>query len=129
MIGYGVSGVTILRVWDKILEQAHTGDVVMPVYAYECTECGVRFERRQSFSDDPITVCPECEGKVRRLIQPVGIVFKGSGFYVTDNRSSSNSLLSSKSDSGTAKSTTETASAEKKTDSDTTTTKAKKKVD
>ena len=101
----------------------------MPVYAYECTECGVRFERRQSFSDDPITVCPECEGKVRRLIQPVGIVFKGSGFYVTDNRSSSNSLLSSKSESSTAKSTTESASPEKKTDSDTTTTKAKKKVD
>lgn len=104
----------------------------MPVYAYECTECGVRFERRQSFSDDPITVCPECEGQVRRLIQPVGIVFKGSGFYVTDNRSSSNSLISSKSDSSAAKTTTASTTAEKKADSDTTTTtttKAKKKAD
>ena len=100
----------------------------MPVYAYECSECGVRFERRQSFSDDPITVCPECEGQVRRLIQPVGILFKGSGFYVTDNRSSSNSLISSKSDSSTEKSTSASTTAEKKAASDTTT-KAKKKKD
>jgi putative FmdB family regulatory protein len=94
----------------------------MPVYAYECKECGVRFERRQSFNDDPITVCPECEGEVRRLIQPAGIVFKGSGFYVTDNRSSSNSTVS-----GTSDSTTKSTSAEKKTDS--TPAKAKKKED
>jgi putative FmdB family regulatory protein len=60
----------------------------MPIYAYECKDCGVRFERRQSFSDDPITVCPECEGHVHRLIQPAGIIFKGSGFYVTDNKGS-----------------------------------------
>lgn len=63
----------------------------MPVYAYQCDECGVRFERRQSFSDAPATVCPECEGKVHRLIQPAGVIFKGSGFYVTDNRSGSRS--------------------------------------
>jgi putative FmdB family regulatory protein len=94
----------------------------MPVYAYECKECGVRFERRQSFDDDPITVCPECEGEVRRLIQPAGIVFKGSGFYITDNRSSSNSTVTNTSDSA-AKST----AAEKKTDS--APAKAKKKED
>lgn len=64
----------------------------MPIYAYECKECGVRFERRQSFRDDPVTVCPECEGEVHRLIQPAGIIFKGSGFYVTDNRGSKSSL-------------------------------------
>jgi putative FmdB family regulatory protein len=64
----------------------------MPIYAYECKECGVRFERRQSFSDEPIKVCPECEGEVHRLIQPAGIIFKGSGFYVTDNRGSKSSL-------------------------------------
>src|SRR5690606_41724704 len=71
----------------------------MPIYAYECRECGVRFERRQSFSDAPITVCPECEGEVHRLIQPAGIIFKGSGFYVTDNRSDKSALTGSKSES------------------------------
>ncbi|MDX1600334.1 MAG: FmdB family zinc ribbon protein [Anaerolineales bacterium] len=59
----------------------------MPIYAYRCENCGVQFERRQSFSDDPLVTCPECsEPALRKLIQPVGIVFKGSGFYVTDNR-------------------------------------------
>lgn len=72
----------------------------MPIYAYECKECGVRFERRQSFSDDPISICPECEGQVHRLIQPAGIIFKGSGFYVTDNRGKKSALTStSKSES------------------------------
>jgi len=49
----------------------------------------LRFERRQHFNDKPVTVCPECQGPVVRLIQPAGIIFKGSGFYVTDNRSKS----------------------------------------
>ncbi|HOT91618.1 MAG TPA: zinc ribbon domain-containing protein [Anaerolineae bacterium] len=61
----------------------------MPLYEYQCQECGLRFERRQHFTDKPITVCPECEGPVVRLIHPAGIIFKGSGFYVTDNRSKS----------------------------------------
>ena len=61
----------------------------MPLYEYQCEDCGVRFERRQHMNDDPVQVCPECEGKVHRLIQPVGIIFKGSGFYVTDNRAKS----------------------------------------
>ncbi len=68
----------------------------MPIYAYECKDCGVRFERRQSFDDDSITTCPECGGEVHRLIQPAGIIFKGSGFYVTDNRGSSSSSTFSK---------------------------------
>ena len=77
----------------------------MPIYAYECKSCGVRFERRQSFSDDPVTICPECEGEVHRLLQPPGIIFKGSGFYVTDNRGSKSSLTSSsKGESAPAKS-------------------------
>ena len=62
----------------------------MPVYTYECESCGERFEARQSFNDEPLTVCPTCEGKVYRVIQPVGIVFKGSGFYVTDSRGKQN---------------------------------------
>lgn len=57
----------------------------MPRYEYQCAECGVRFERVQSFNAAPLDTCPECGGAVRRLIGPVGIVFKGSGFYVTDN--------------------------------------------
>jgi len=61
----------------------------MPLYEYKCEECGLRFERRQHFSDDPVRICPDCSGVVVRLIQPAGIIFKGSGFYVTDNRSKS----------------------------------------
>lgn len=61
----------------------------MPLYEYQCQDCGVRFERRQNVNDEPVRICPECEGEVHRLIQPVGIIFKGSGFYVTDNRAKS----------------------------------------
>ncbi len=61
----------------------------MPLYEYQCTVCGLRFERRQHFDDPPIQTCPECGGKVVRLIQPAGVIFKGSGFYVTDNRAKS----------------------------------------
>lgn len=58
----------------------------MPIYEYECTNCGLHFERHQRMSDDPIQICPECAGRVRRVMHPVGVIFKGSGFYVTDNR-------------------------------------------
>jgi putative FmdB family regulatory protein len=58
----------------------------MPTYSYKCTKCDHRFEARQRFSDDPITECPVCGSFVRKVITPVGIVFKGSGFYVTDNK-------------------------------------------
>ncbi len=65
----------------------------MPLYEYECEECGLRFERRQHFSDDPVRICPDCSGAVVRLIQPAGIIFKGSGFYVTDNRGKSSTAI------------------------------------
>ncbi len=58
----------------------------MPVYEYQCDTCGLRFERRQHMSDEPLKDCPECDGHVHRVIQPVGVIFKGSGFYITDNR-------------------------------------------
>ncbi len=61
----------------------------MPIYTYECTKCGLRFDRRQKFSDKPLRTCPECRGTVRKLIQPAGIVFKGSGWYITDSKHSS----------------------------------------
>jgi putative FmdB family regulatory protein len=59
----------------------------MPLYVYACETCGHGFEVRQSFGDTPLSVCPECTGKIRRVVQPVGILFKGSGFYKTDSRS------------------------------------------
>jgi len=66
----------------------------MPLYEYECEACGLRFERVQHLSDDPLRSCPECEGPVHRVIQPVGIIFKGSGFYATDSRGKSSTLSS-----------------------------------
>lgn len=63
----------------------------MPVYEYACTECGQSLEVRQSFSDDPLTECPACSGRLRKVLSPVGVVFKGSGFYRTDSRSASSS--------------------------------------
>lgn len=57
----------------------------MPIYEYECDDCGYRFERHQSIASGPVKRCPQCGGPVRRVIYPVGIIFKGSGFYVTDH--------------------------------------------
>lgn len=70
----------------------------MPTYQYACTECGHAFDQVQSFSDASLTVCPECEGKLRKVFNAVGVVFKGSGFYRNDSRSAS-----STSDAPTAK--------------------------
>lgn len=59
----------------------------MPTYAYTCTACGHAFDVHQSFSDEALTVCPECSGRLRKVFSPVGVVFKGSGFYRNDARS------------------------------------------
>jgi putative FmdB family regulatory protein len=65
-------------------------EVAMPVYAYQCENCGVEFDKQQSFSDQPLVRCPECGKKtLKKVFQPVGIVFKGSGFYATDHHSPS----------------------------------------
>ena len=62
----------------------------MPIYTYRCENCGVQFERHQSFTDEPLKRCPECnKNKLRKVITPAGIVFKGSGWYVTDNKAKS----------------------------------------
>jgi putative FmdB family regulatory protein len=58
----------------------------VPTYQYSCNDCGHFFEIVQSFSDDSLTVCPECEGRLRKVFNAVGVVFKGSGFYRTDSR-------------------------------------------
>jgi putative FmdB family regulatory protein len=60
----------------------------MPIYEYACTACGERTEAKQGFDDPPLTECLKCGGKLRKLFSPVGIVFKGSGFYSTDGRKS-----------------------------------------
>jgi putative FmdB family regulatory protein len=67
------------------------GDLPMPTYEYQCKTCGHHFERVQRFSDAPLTECPECSGVIRRVIHPAGIVFKGSGWYITDSRKGSES--------------------------------------
>ncbi|MBM6402137.1 FmdB family zinc ribbon protein [Phycicoccus sonneratiae] len=74
----------------------------MPTYAYACTACDHRFEVVQSFSDDSLTECPECSGRLRKLFNAVGIVFKGGGFYRTDSRSGSGSSGSGSSSSGSS---------------------------
>ncbi len=63
----------------------------MPTYTYTCTACNNHIEKRQSFTDPPLTTCDECGGTLRKIIHPVGIVFKGTGWYVTDSRSSTSS--------------------------------------
>jgi putative FmdB family regulatory protein len=67
----------------------------MPTYQYACTSCGERLEAVQKFSDEPLTECPVCGGTLRKVFSPVGVVFKGSGFYKTDSRSSRASTSSS----------------------------------
>jgi len=58
----------------------------MPTYVYKCEECNYHFEQLQKFSDKPLKSCPRCKGKVKRVIHPTGIVFKGSGWYINDSR-------------------------------------------
>ena len=83
----------------------------MPTYSYRCTACGNEFDIRQSFNDDPLTVCGECGGKLRKLFNSVGIIFKGSGFYHNDSKSSSNLTAknSAKSSGSSSASSTTTA--------------------
>jgi putative FmdB family regulatory protein len=71
--------------------ECQTTEAAVPTYQYACTACGHQLEAVQSFADEPLTECPTCEGRLRKLYSAVGIVFKGSGFYRTDSRSSSKS--------------------------------------
>lgn len=65
----------------------------MPTYSYACTECGHRFDAVQAFTDDALTSCPQCSGRLRKLFGSVGVVFKGSGFYRTDSRAAATSTV------------------------------------
>lgn len=85
------------------------GDKAMPTYVYACDTCRVEFEKFQSFKDEPLRTCPTCAGAVRRVLQPAGIVFKGSGWHITDYRAQSGGS-SSASESATNASTPATDS-------------------
>jgi putative FmdB family regulatory protein len=75
----------------------------VPTYQYACTDCGEQLEVVQKFTDDALTVCPACEGSLRKVFSAVGVVFKGSGFYRNDSRTSSSSGGSSKDSSSSSK--------------------------
>jgi len=96
----------------------------VPTYSYACTECDNKFDVVQSFTDDSMTECPQCEGRLRKLFGKVGVVFKGSGFYRTDSREASkNSAKSSSSsgggsDSSASSSSSSSSSTEKSSSSD-----------
>lgn len=83
----------------------------MPTYEYRCANCGEHIEVVQSFSDDPLTTCALCEGELKKVFHPVGVVFKGSGFYVNDSRSSKAQTTSTKSETGTTDSGSSDSSA------------------
>jgi putative FmdB family regulatory protein len=63
----------------------------MPTYSYRCASCGHQFDIFQRFSDDPLSECPQCHGQLRKVFHPVGVVFKGTGWYITDSRQSTGS--------------------------------------
>ena len=92
----------------------------MPTYQYACTECDNAFEQFQSFTDDALTECPKCEGRLRKVFNAVGVVFKGSGFYRTDSRTDGKSASStSTAKSSDDSSSSSTSTPEKKSESST----------
>jgi putative FmdB family regulatory protein len=89
----------------------------VPTYSYECTQCADRFDVVQAFTDDALTTCDKCSGRLRKLFNSVGIVFKGSGFYRTDSRESGKKSKSSTNGSSTSESGTSSGSSESTTSS------------
>ncbi len=85
----------------------------VPTYQYACTECGHRFEAVQSFHDDSLTHCPECDGRLRKVFNAVGVVFKGSGFYRTDSRSTSEKSAASASSGSSGSSESSSSGSDK----------------
>ena len=102
----------------------------MPTYQYRCTECGHAFEQFQSFTDEALTICPQCEGRLRKVYNAVGVVFKGSGFYRNDSRGTSTSSETPAATSGdssgssASSSTSDSAPSTPKTSTSTTSTPA-----
>jgi putative FmdB family regulatory protein len=112
----------------------------MPTYEYRCVKCGEHLEVVQSFKDAPLTECPQCAGELRKVFSPVGIVFKGSGFYKTDSRSggkkssmykdkeSSSSSSSSSSDSSSSSTSDSSSSSSSTSDSSSSSPKSDSKI-
>ncbi|MCL2423686.1 MAG: FmdB family transcriptional regulator [Micrococcales bacterium] len=93
----------------------------MPTYAYRCTVCQHAFDVHQGFDDSPLSVCPECDGRLRKVFSPVGVVFKGSGFYRTDARGSSSIPSSEKTTPAVKDSSTSTKETSSSTSASSTT--------
>jgi putative FmdB family regulatory protein len=100
-------------------------EVVMPTYEYRCTKCGQHVEAVQSFTDDPLTECAVCGGELRKVFAPVGIVFKGSGFYKTDSRGTSSSRRAKDSKESRKESTKESTSSSSSSSTEKSKTEAK----
>ncbi len=83
----------------------------VPTYVYACQACGAEFEQFQRFSDEPLTICPRCQGTIKRVFQPVGVVFKGSGWYINDSRSGNNNSTNSSKPSTPASASSDASSA------------------
>ncbi|MCW1959753.1 MAG: FmdB family transcriptional regulator [Mycobacterium sp.] len=89
----------------------------MPTYSYACTECDHRFDAVQAFTDDALTTCPQCSGRLRKLFNSVGVVFKGSGFYRTDSRGENGGKVAKGESSSADKSSEKSTTAEKSSSS------------
>lgn len=89
----------------------------MPTYSYACTECDNKFDVVQSFTDDSMTACPSCEGRLRKLFGKVGVVFKGSGFYRTDSREAAKSNGSKSGNTGNGAESASTGPSDKSSSS------------
>ncbi|MGI5376100.1 FmdB family zinc ribbon protein [Streptomyces sp. CA-251387] len=89
----------------------------MPTYQYQCTECGEGLEAVQKFTDDALTECPSCQGRLKKVFSAVGIVFKGSGFYRNDSRGASSSSSPASSKSSTSSSSDSSSSSSSSSDS------------
>ena len=90
----------------------------MPIYGYRCSNCGNQFEVYQKMSDEPVESCPKCQGKVRKILYPTGVVFKGSGYYSTDYKASSAPSSGSNGSSPSTESKSETKPESKPDSSD-----------
>ena len=90
----------------------------MPTYSYACTECGNRFDVVQAFTDDALTTCEQCSGRLRKLFNSVGVVFKGSGFYRTDSRESAKSSTNGSAKTGASSGTDGSSSSDKSSSGD-----------
>jgi putative FmdB family regulatory protein len=96
----------------------------VPTYSYACTECGNRFDVVQAFTDDALTTCERCSGRLRKLFNSVGVVFKGSGFYRTDSREAAKSSTNGSAKSSSSSSTDGSSSSDKSGSASSTTSKS-----